>query len=154
MNDALFHIRLITGGQSGVDRAVLDFALKNNMACGGWCPAGRWAEDGRIPDIYPLKETDSAHPDERTRLNIQSSDGTLIIYDQHMDRGTKLTLSLARQLNIPHQVCNLHMPFDMDGLNRWISSEGIKSLNIAGPRASNAPGIYHKTMAFLEQWAG
>ncbi len=73
-------MKIISGGQSGVDRAALDFCLENNIPCGGWCPKGRMAEDGRISDKYPLIETESEDYAERTRLNVENSDGTLIIF--------------------------------------------------------------------------
>ncbi len=83
---------IISGGQSGVDRAALDFALKHRISCGGWCPLGRMAEDGKIPNRYPLKETESEDPSFRTRKNIEDSDGSLIIYSHEMDEGTRYTI--------------------------------------------------------------
>ena len=74
------NFKIVSGGQSGVDRAALDFALENKIPCGGWCPKGRLAEDGRIHHRYPLRETSSTDYRVRTQANVEDSDGTLILY--------------------------------------------------------------------------
>ena len=91
-------VKIISGGQTGVDRAALDFALKGQVSCGGWCPDGRTAEDGVIPLIYPLKETLTANTEERTFLNVAQSDGLLIIFRDMMDDGTLSALKNAKKL--------------------------------------------------------
>jgi hypothetical protein len=145
--------RLVSGGQTGVDRAALDVAARLGMQAGGWCPAGRWAEDGRIPDAYKLVETRSAFPIERTRRNVLETDATLVIARRRLDAGTRATLRLARAL---HRQC-LHLsvgrgPGDRAALARargWIVARRIRTLKVAGPRESADPGIYLAARAFL-----
>src|SRR5437660_8666127 len=93
--------KLISGGQTGVDRAALDVALELGLPCGGWCPRGRKAEDGVIPDRYPLAETPSPSYRQRTRWNVRDSDGTLILVRGRPTGGTALTLASARRLGKP-----------------------------------------------------
>jgi hypothetical protein len=139
------HIKIISGGQTGVDRAALDFALIHDIPCGGWCPKGRKAEDGTIAEKYPLKETSTSAYPERTRKNIEESDGTLIFYDQKFDPGTALTLKLCKQLSKPYKLVNLATTTKIEGINDWLNSHEIRILNFAGPRASFSAGIYDKT---------
>ncbi|PSQ85488.1 MAG: molybdenum cofactor carrier, partial [Bacteroidetes bacterium QH_2_63_10] len=89
--------KIISGGQTGVDRAALDAALAFNVPVGGWCPKGRRAEDGQIPDRYPLEETPSEAYEQRTAWNVRDSDGTLIITDGSLEGGTALTMTEARR---------------------------------------------------------
>lgn len=90
-------IKIISGGQTGVDRAALDAALQLGIPCGGWCPKGRKAKDGPIPDRYPLKETESGSYPVRTEMNVRDSDGTLILTWGRPTGGTALTVRLARR---------------------------------------------------------
>jgi hypothetical protein len=139
--------KVITGGQSGVDRAALDAALDQGLACGGWCPAGRWAEDGPIAEHYPLRETPDSAPEIRTRRNVEDADGTLVVVDGSWDEGTRLTESAATALGKPLHVVDLAATAPQEALSRiaaWIDGEGLGVLNIAGPRESNAPGIYRR----------
>lgn len=141
---------IISGGQTGVDRAALDFALSNNIPCGGWCPKGRLSEDGRIPNKYPLKETVSTAYPVRTRKNIVSATGTLIIVkDDYMDRGTTLTLEICRKLNKPFFVASGSNPNEKELLIDWLAKHQIKILNIAGCRASAQKEIFSHAMNFL-----
>ncbi|HSR12366.1 MAG TPA: putative molybdenum carrier protein, partial [Thermodesulfobacteriota bacterium] len=94
--------KIISGGQTGVDRAALDVALELGIPAGGWCPKGRRAEDGRIPDYYPLQEASSPEYPVRTQLNVEDSDGTLILYRNSPAGGTALTIRLAKRLKKPH----------------------------------------------------
>src|SRR5438876_1977372 len=87
--------KIISGGQTGVDRAALDVALELGIPCGGWCPQGRRAEDGVIPARYPLRETPWWGYPQRTEWNVRDSDGTLILAEGEPDRGTVLTRELA-----------------------------------------------------------
>ncbi len=145
------NITIISGGQSGVDRAALDFALENGINCGGWCPIGRLAEDGIIPEKYPLKETTTSDYEERTRMNVSGSDGTIIIYEDEMDKGTLFTLDVASSMRKPVFIVQLSFDqtFDKEQLNSWIEQNSISTLNIAGPRESSSPGIYNLTFSFL-----
>jgi len=141
--------KIISGGQTGIDRAALDFAIRFKIDCGGWCPKGRKAEDGRIDSFYPLSETiESAYP-ARTRKNIEQGDGTLILYRNKFDAGTGLTLSLCKSLQKPYLVINLLKGRQNDQLTNWIQNEEIATLNIAGPRESSDPGIYQAGLDFL-----
>jgi hypothetical protein len=143
-------LKIISGGQTGVDRAALDMALASDLNVGGWCPKGRLAEDGKIPASYPLKETDSRMYQERTRLNVADSDGTLIFYIQKMHGGTALTARFARELQKPLLKIDLTDLFDPPDISSWLEENNIKILNIAGPRESHQPGIYDQTCIFLE----
>ena len=93
--------KIVSGGQTGVDRAALDVAMSLGIPCGGWCPKGRKAEDGRIPDRYPLRETDSASYRKRTILNVADSDGTLILAVGELRGGTLATKRAASELRKP-----------------------------------------------------
>lgn len=146
------HIKIISGGQSGVDHAVLDFALKHEIPCGGWCPKGRIAEDGKISNKYPLQETTTSEYSERTEMNILNSDATLVIHSLEIDDGTKLTIELCSKYNKPLFELILQEETRKPGPINWIKENNVQVINIAGPRESNAPGIYKKTLAFLNQY--
>jgi len=147
--------RILSGGQTGVDRAALDAAREAGLALGGWCPHGRRAEDGAIDPAYPLTETDSPLPLERTRLNVRDSDGTLILVRRRTGRGTRATLRFARAM--PRPCLRLVIEggaADRAALvraRRWIARYRIATLNIAGPRKSIDPGIYAAARAFLRR---
>src|SRR5437588_11049303 len=102
--------RIISGGQTGVDRAALDVALELGIPCGGWCPRGRRAEDGPIPEKYPLKETSTKEYPQRTEQNVCDADGTLILTRGQPDRGTALTAKLANRHRKPLYVVDLAQP--------------------------------------------
>ena len=144
-------LKLISGGQSGTDRAALDFALKNNFPCGGWCPLGRKAEDGMIPGHYPLKETKTSDYAERTLLNVKDSDGTLIIFMREMDNGTRLTLNFTQEHEKPVFLVNDTKAADAISFRNWISENNIRVLNVAGPRESNAKGMYAFALQILKR---
>ncbi|MDT0632728.1 putative molybdenum carrier protein [Rubrivirga sp. S365] len=141
--------RVVSGGQTGVDRAALDAALALGVAVGGWCPAGRWAEDGPVPNRYPLVETATADPAERTRLNVRDSDATLVLAPGGrggVEGGTALTVRAARTLGRPVLVVpprpGTAGGFDTGGVVAWVRAHGARTLNVAGPRESEAPGVY------------
>jgi hypothetical protein len=142
-------MKIISGGQTGVDRAALDVALELGLACGGYCPQGRDAEDGPIPDKYPLQETPSADPSQRTEWNVRDADGTLILTLGNPTGGTALTIEHTQKLRRPCLVVDLNLPVNTDVINGWLAANQIQTLNIAGPRASESPQIYELAKAML-----
>ncbi len=146
--------KIISGGQTGVDRSALDFSLHNKIQCGGWCPQGRLAEDGIIADRYPLTETKQSDVIYRTQRNIEEADGTLLIYNQKMDTGTMKTSTYATAINAPLYKIDLSISFNKDSFRNWLSTNKIKILNIAGPRESYGNGIYQLSYNFLTQMKG
>lgn len=143
--------RIVAGGQTGVDRAALDVALELDIPCGGWCPKGRRAEDGAVPEVYPLAETPSADYAERTRLNVRDSCATLILLSTAADAGTRLALACARELARPHLVVDLAQTTDPRPVLGWLADRGVRVLNVAGPRETSAPGIYAAASGFLRE---
>ncbi|CAG8547866.1 6187_t:CDS:1 [Ambispora leptoticha] len=144
--------QIVSGGQTGIDRAALDIAIELKISHGGWCPRGRKAEDGIIPRYYQLRETGSDNYSERTKLNIKDSDGTLILISGSVPvtNGTMLTIQEAKFREKPHLVVDLSKEFDVNLLSRWIKENNVKVLNIAGPRESSSPGIYQLGIQFLK----
>ena len=145
--------RIVSGGQSGADRAALDWAIANGIAHGGWCPLGRRAEDGRIATRYKLKETPSREYDQRTRWNVRDSDGTLIISRvAQLSGGSAYTARCAERFGKPW----LHMHPEATGtrVRDFLKQHGIRTLNIAGPRASGDPEVYEYVLDVLERLDG
>ncbi len=143
--------RVVSGGQTGVDRAALDVATEVGIPHGGWCPRGRKAEDGAIPDRYKLQETDSPAYHIRTQQNVIDSDGTLILYRDELRGGTKLTHRLAIKHGRPALLVNLRQPVEPADIRAWIIENNIQSLNIAGPRESSELGIYEEATVLLRR---
>lgn len=143
---------MISGGQTGVDRAALDVALELDVPCGGWCPRGRRAEDGRIPTRFPLKECSSRNYAVRTRLNVEESDGTLILSRGKLTGGTALTESIARQVQKPCLVIDLVVEFDAQPVEEWVAENRIRTLNVAGPRESQQVGIFEQACDYLRKF--
>lgn len=145
--------KIISGGQAGVDRAALDFAIKNHIPHGGWVPKGRIAEDGIIPEKYDVHETPSKDHKRRTELNVAHSDGTLIISYGELTGRSVLTQSFAEKHKKPCLSINLNSkpaPQASIDITRWIKQYKIEILNIAGPRASRDPDVYDATMEVLK----
>lgn len=143
--------KIISGGQTGVDRAALDVAIALELKAGGWCPAGRRAEDGTIPERYSLVETPTDDYAERTEWNVRDADATLILVGgQPLQAGTELTLRLAQSYGRPVIVSNVFED-DVEGVRRRLSRWGGSVLNVAGPRESEVPGIYRAAQQFLLQ---
>ncbi len=134
--------KIISGGQTGVDRAALDVAIELGITCGGWCPKDRASEDGPIPDHYLLMETPSADPAQRTEWNVRDSEATLIIAQGKLTGGTALTRRLARSMGKPCIVANPAQETSTATVQAWLDEHAVKTLNVAGPRASNDPSIY------------
>jgi Circularly permutated YpsA SLOG family len=137
--------KIISGGQTGVDRAALDAALKHGIDCGGWCPTGRLDEFGRIPQRYPVQELQHGGFDERTIQNVKDSDGTLIIYCRRLHGGTQFTVEWCGQLRRPHRPIDASTTLPEDAaqfLSDFVQTRNIKVLNVAGPRESEWPEGY------------
>jgi hypothetical protein len=144
---------IISGGQTGADRAGLDWAIAHEIPHSGWCPRGRKAEDGEISSTYQLNETESEGYLQRTRRNIENSDGTLILNLGRLDGGSLRTEHLAAKICKPS--LTLHLDSGewaelRDETICWLKLNGISRLNIAGPRESKRPGIYEASRKFLE----
>jgi hypothetical protein len=144
--------KIISGGQTGVDRAALDLAADLGLALGGWCPKGRRAEDGIIPDHYPLQETPGRDYEQRTEWNVRDSDGTLVLTTGKPEGGTQLTIETAQRLEKPFYVVDLLSPRNLPGLQYWVEYEKIAVLNVAGPRESRVPGVKSMAMEFLKDF--
>jgi hypothetical protein len=146
--------RIISGGQTGVDRAALDWAIVRGIEHGGWCPKGRRAEDGRIAAHYALRETHSVEYLERTRRNVEDSDGTLILNRGPIQGGTLSTWRFLNELDKPSYRLQLETDLDdsvvLDVL-AWLERYVIATLNVAGPRESERPGIYAQATRFLDR---
>jgi hypothetical protein len=135
---------LVSGGQTGVDRAALDWCLARGFTHGGWCPRGRKAEDGVIPDRYRLQETPSARYEQRTRWNVRDSDATLVFSSRpQLTGGSRLTVALAQEQGKPW----LHLTPQLDPdpaagrLREFCAQHAVETLNVAGPRQSGDPQI-------------
>ena len=141
--------KMISGGQTGVDRAALDAAIELGITCGGWCPKSRASEDGPIPDHYPLRETPSSDPAQRTEWNVRDADATLIIARGKLTGGTALTRRLARSMDKP---CLVTDPVEANStatIQAWLAEHQVNVLNVAGPRQSNDPEIYELAQQLL-----
>jgi hypothetical protein len=157
-------VRLISGGQSGVDRAALDVALALGIPYGGWCPSGGWAEDcpeppGVLAEYPQLAETPSADPAQRTEWNVRDADACLIIADAggpEVSAGTVLAGELAHRYRKPLFVMKLGNADAARQAALWLRVQqarhgaGLK-LAIGGPRESEAPGIYQRGRAFIAE---
>jgi hypothetical protein len=144
-------IEIISGGQTGVDRAALDAARACGFPHGGWCPRGRRAEDGRIPDHYRLRETRQASYAARTRQNVLDADATLVLHSGVISGGTQYTVEVAQQLQKPLMIVDLRSPPPLSTIIAWILSTKTKRLNVAGPRESTEPGIYRTALQFMRE---
>lgn len=148
-------LTIVSGGQTGIDRLALDVAIELGIDHGGWCPRGRRAEDGSIPALYCLSETDSASYHVRTERNIADSDATLVLHFGTPVGGTKLTIKLARQLKRPllaldfQRLGMLSMEDYIGESQTWLVENAVGTLNVAGPRQSSAPELPDLVRLFL-----
>ncbi len=141
-------ITIVSGGQTGADRAALDFAIAHGIAHGGWCPRGRLAEDGPLPPRYQLRETPSQNYAQRTEWNVRDSNATVLFtLTAEMQGGTALTRDLAERLGKPWlhlaggEAGRASVPEAADRLAAFLAGHQVQTLNIAGPRASQEPGV-------------
>ncbi|MDX1697408.1 MAG: putative molybdenum carrier protein [Thiohalobacterales bacterium] len=138
-------LRIVSGGQTGVDRGALDAALESGVDCGGWVPAGRKAEDGTVPDIYPVKELIGGGYDDRTRKNVQDSDGTVIIYFDSLSGGTEQTLRYCLSEAKPYLLIDgqeIAVERSAERIAAFIGKLEGECLNVAGPRGGSEPRAY------------
>ena len=149
-------LRIISGGQTGVDRAALDAALESGFACGGWCPKGRRAEDGPIAEHYPLRETRSPGYIRRTKDNVRDSEATLILINDpagEITGGTGLTVEHAEKIGRALLIVNMADGAAADAhvvrIANWVGDNRISVLNVAGPRESGSPGIYEAAFELM-----
>ena len=152
-------MKIISGGQTGADRAALDAAIHLGLPHGGWLPRGRKTEDGPLPRRYRLRETASDSYRERTEKNIVASDATLIIALGPLTGGSALTESLALRHDRPCLTLDLaevDQAAAVTAVERWLERHVIRILNVAGPRASTTPNIYAAALALLlaVNWPG
>ena len=135
--------RIVSGGQTGVDRGALDAALAAGFSCGGWCPEGRMAEDGAIPPRYPLTELPGAGCQQRTKRNVMDSDGTLVIHFGELSGGTQMTVRYCEQLRKPVLVLDgdALAPEEIAAMaSQFVTANEIAILNVAGPRETSHKG--------------
>lgn len=142
--------KIISGGQTGVDRVALDVAIELKIPHSGWCPKGRIDENSSIPIKYQLTETFLDDYSERTKLNVRDSDGTLIVLTESAIGGTLLTIEEAQRLKKAYFIFNL-LSVKIEDVVSWICQNQIAILNVAGPRESQSPGIYNLARANLQQ---
>jgi hypothetical protein len=146
-------MKIVSGGQTGVDRAALDVGLKHGIECGGWCPAGRLDEFGRIPDRYPLRELGDGGFAERTLQNVKDSDGTVVIYPYKLAGGTEQTVRFCVELKRPHQLIDGSTISTEEAaklIADFVRRNKIGILNVAGPRQSEWPEGYDYASRALE----
>jgi hypothetical protein len=138
-------VKIISGGQTGVDRAALDVALKHGIETGGCCPTGRLDEFGRIPDCYPLKEMESGSFTERTLQNVKDSDGTVIVYLGKLSGGTEQTVRFCLEQRRAHQLIDASRVSTDNAaqlIADFVRENKIEIFNVAGPRQSEWPEGY------------
>ncbi len=151
MDSAL--LKIISGAQTGVDRAALDAAMELRVPCGGWVPFGRLDEDGIIPSHYPVKELEKGGYKQRTIQNLVDADGTLIIYHHTLEGGTEETLFRCIKLHRPYHLIDAAVMSTEQAAERtanFVKDRQITSLNVAGPRASKWPEGYDYAFALVK----
>jgi Circularly permutated YpsA SLOG family len=148
-------LKIISGGQTGVDRAALDVALRHGIECGGWCPAGRLDEFGKIPDHYPIRELEGGGFTERTLQNVKDSDGTVVMYPGELRGGSEQTIRFCVELHRPHQLIDASKVNAEEAANLitdFVRAKKPGILNVAGPRHSEWPEGYAYASRALESF--
>ena len=148
--------RIVSGGQTGADRGALDAAIALGIAHGGWCPKGRRAEDGEIPARYRLDQTPTRDYRVRTRRNVDLADATVVFARGALAGGSRLTVEIARRRGKPVLILDLAdlravRADAVEELRAWIVRNEVRTLNVAGPRQSEAPGLHEEVRSFLEE---
>ncbi|HET7930842.1 MAG TPA: putative molybdenum carrier protein [Rhodanobacteraceae bacterium] len=147
-------LTIVSGGQTGADRAALDWAIAHQVPHGGWCPAGRRAEDGPLDAKYMLTETERENYRARTVRNVRDSDATMIVNLGELEGGSLETLRIAQRRGKPVQVVQVDSLSDVARiaeLRAWLGDNKVGVLNVAGPRESKRPGIYAATVGLLDR---
>ena len=144
-------LKVISGGQTGAERAALDAALAQGLSIGGWCTRDRWAEDGAIPDHYPLAQTRTEDLHVRTMRNVECSSATLLLTRGSLMGACRLSADTARSVCRPLLVVDLEAQSEdpVDTIVGWLKQVRPAVLNVSGPRESNAPGIYEQALCLL-----
>jgi len=143
--------KIISGGQTGVDRAALDVALEFGIACGGSCPAGRTADDGPIPEKYPLTETSDYDHLVRTGNNVKDSDGSMLLYRDKLHGGTAYAMQMAKHMSREVMAIDLQKSPDPQVVVDWINRHSIHTLHIGGQREKTSPGIYQQAHTYIQK---
>jgi hypothetical protein len=147
--------KIISGGQTGVDRAALDVAIYLGIEHGGWCPKGRLAEDGRVPPQYDLQELSSRKYWVRTERNVVDSDATLILYCDELTGGTEFTYRMTQKHARPCLKVDLANPPAESVVRSWLEHTVTGNvLNVAGPRESSLVGIHERAREYLLETFG
>jgi len=141
--------KIVSGGQTGVDRAALDVALLQGISCGGWCPKGRLAEDGAIDPKYPLLETPSASVSQRTEWNVRDSEATLILVWGVPTGGTLKAAAAASRFKKSFLIVDMEKEPNVEAIQTWIEKTRAHVLNVAGPRSSEVATAYDQAKTFL-----
>lgn len=142
-------LRVISGGQTGVDRGALDAAIECGIPAGGWCPKGRRAEDGFVPHRYQLAETPSRAYTQRTTWNVRDADATVVLILGELAGGSRLTAEVAAKLGKPCLVVDLDLYAAGDRTAEFLEARAVRTLNVAGPRESRCPGIQARARQVL-----
>ncbi|MEC7120997.1 MAG: putative molybdenum carrier protein [Pseudomonadota bacterium] len=149
--------KIVSGGQTGVDRGALDGALSLNFPCGGWCPEGRRAEDGVIDPRYPVQVLAGAGSTARTKKNVLDSDGTLLIFFNYMvvRGGTEQTLMFCINAKKPYLLLDGHelsVARAAEKINDFVKRYNIRTLNVAGPRGAKLPQAQPYTAEVIREY--
>ena len=147
--------RIVSGGQTGVDRGALDAAIAVGFECGGWAPGDRMAEDGVIPERYPLLVLPNGNERQRTRLNVVDSDATAILYSESLTGESRLTRNLCALLNRPYLLVNARETPDPNraaaAVLKFVGQNRTEALNVAGPPLSDWGAGYLFSFAVLRE---